>query len=495
MRKQFVLLLASLAVLVAMVAGPVQGATRGSKGPARYSEAWLAQNHTRYDTPVTAAYESRIHYNSPASAQRAGDALVPTVPANIRMSNSGFAGNQNEFQIDINPTNHLFAVGASNDTRTSGTGYYRTADGGRTWFAADMPGIGSSCCDPGIAYADDGTAYFINLDLSPAVFHVLKSTDNGVTWVKMTDVSPGDDRENIVVDNGTSSPFHGRIYVTYTDFGTTNEIRLFYSDDGAVTWHGPINVSNTGSSGSAYPQSSQPRVANDGTLYVGFQYYPSGTKASAQDRIAKSTNGGLSFSPNTTINAGPNLQPGLEIVGDARGYFAVNSSCTTFRHRGFPIIGIDPTNSSNVYAAWAGGNLETTYTCGSLTGRHGDILFSRSTDGGTTWSAPLKVNDDPEGKDQYYPWMDVAPSGKIWIGWHDRRDDASNFKHIWYTDFSLDGGLTFGVDRRIGNFRSLPTDFIGDYAGLAAENDVVLPMWWDSRDTSTGDPYTAHIRG
>ena len=51
----------------------------------------------------------------------------------------------NEFQIDINPRNHRFAIGASNDGRTSGTGYYRTADGGRTWFAADMPGIGSSC--------------------------------------------------------------------------------------------------------------------------------------------------------------------------------------------------------------------------------------------------------------------------------------------------------------------------------------------------------------
>jgi len=406
------------------------------------------------------------------------------------MSNPSFAGNQNEFQIDINPTNHLFAIGASNDGRTSGTGFYRTSDGGATWFAGDMSLFGSSCCDPGIAYSDDGSAYFINLDTSPAVFHVAKTTDNGVTWTAMTNVSPGDDRDNIVVDNGTTSPFHGRIYVTYTDFGTTtNEIRLFYSTDGAVSWNGPVNVSNLGTGGAAYPQSSQPRVANDGTVYVGFQYYPNGSYASAQNRIAKSTNGGLTFAPSVIINAGPNLQGGLDL-GDARGYFAINTSCVTFRHRSFPIIGVDPANSQNVYALWAGGNLETAYTCGSLRGVHSDVLFSRSTDGGATWSAPLKVNDDPPGKDQYYPWMDVSPNGTIWVGWHDRRDDPNNFRHVWYMDRSTNGGISFGRDLRVADFRSQPDDFIGDYAGLAAENDRILPMWWDSRDTATGDPYT-----
>jgi hypothetical protein len=91
--------------------------------------------------------------------------------------------------------------------------------------------------------------------------------------------------------------------------------------------------------------------------------------------------------------------------------------------------------------------------------------------------------------------MDVAANGKIWIGWHDRRNDPSNFTHVYYFDTSLDGGLTFGTDRRAGNFKSLPSSFIGDYAGLAAENDIVLPMWWDSRNSANGDPYTARIKG
>jgi hypothetical protein len=235
-------------------------------------------------------------------------------------------------------------------------------------------------------------------------------------------------------------------------------------------------------------------VADVGTVYVGFQYYASGTYASAQDLINRSTDGGATFAAAPfTINAGPNLQGGLNL-GDARGYFAINAGCSTFRHRSFPIIGVDPTNSSIVYATWAGGNLESKYTCGTLKGRHSDILFSRSSDGGVNWSAPLKVNDDPQGKDQYYPWMDVAPNGTVWIGWHDRRDDPSNFMHKWYVDHSSNGGVSFGVDVPIATVPSQPTTFIGDYAGLAATNSSVLPMWWDSRDTASGDPYTSRIK-
>jgi len=492
MSKRWLVFLAAAVMLV----GPRQAVAEPQGPLTPYSPEWLAIYHSQYDNAITARYESVLQgtAQSPASeipGLGAGlESLENLLIGNIRMSTAAFAGNQNEFQIDINPTNHLYAIGASNDGRTSGTGYYRTSDGGQTWFAADMPGIGASCCDPGIAYAADGTAYFVNLDTSPAVFHVLRTTDNGVTWTRMTDISPGDDRENIVVDSSLSSPFYGRIYVTYTDFGvSTDEIRLFYSDDGAVSWNGPFNVSHVGGAGNAYPQSSQPRVANDGTVYVGFQYYPTGFYPSAQNRIARSTDGGITFQPSVIINSGPNLQGGLDF-GDARGYFAINAGCTLFRHRSFPIIGVDPANSQNVYAVWAGGNLETPYTCGAYSGVHSDTLFSRSTDGGTTWSAPLKINDDPAGKDQYFPWMDVSPNGTIWIGWHDRRNDPQNRRHVWYIDKSTDGGLTFGVDGRLGDFRSQPTDFIGDYAGLAAEDDRVLSMWWDSRSTSSGDPYT-----
>jgi hypothetical protein len=490
MRRRALLLATSVAATMVAMVAPLRGVASTTSALKPYSQAWLAANHTRYDTTLTANYEAQIAYNT----RGATSTSAPAAPRihEIQMD-PGFLNNQNEFQIDINPLNHLQAMGASNDTRTSGTGFYATNDGGRTWTPGDIPGIGTSCCDPGVAYADDGTVYFINLDTSPAVVHFMKSTDNGATWIHVSDIAVVD-RPNIAIDNNAASPFHGRIYLTWSKLDLQPfEIQENWSDDGGATWNGPINVSHVGATGAAYPQSSNPHVAADGTLYVGFQYYPNGTFSSAQNRIAKSVDGGVTFTPNTTINAGPNLQGGLDL-GDARGYFAVNGSCATFRHRAFPIINSDPRNPLNVYAVWAGGNLETAYTCGSFSGRHSDVLFSKSTDGGATWSAPLKVNDDASGKDQYYPWMDVSPNGKIWVGWHDRRDDPSNFKHMYYMDVSRDGGATFGTDIKIASVASLPSTFIGDYAGLAAVNDLVLPMWWDSRISSNGDPFTAPLK-
>ena len=45
-------------------------------------------------------------------------------------------------------------------------------------------------------------------------------------------------------------------------------------------------------------------------------------------------------------------------------------------------------------------------------------------------TAPAKINTDPQGKDQYYPWMSVLPNGQIWVGWNDRRDDPNDiFAH------------------------------------------------------------------
>ncbi len=486
MRGRLLALTAGAVSALTLLAVPIGSATASSGAPAYYSDRWLASHHTQFDTTLTAAYEAKILYNGPAAAAGALGALL----TNVQMSSGTLVNNQNEFQIAINPNDNHFAVGADNDGKTSGTGYFRTSDGGQTWFSADLPLGTSSCCDPGVTYGRDGTVYFENLDTSPAVIHVMKSTDNGVTWQKMTDV-PSCDRSNITVDNGADSPHQGRVYVTWSQLcSSTNEIMLNYSDDGGVTWSAPVNVSHTGATGGNYPQSSDPTVARDGTVYVGFQYYPTGTNDSAQDMIAVSHDGGATFGTAATISAGPNVQGGLDLSGDARGYFAVNSSCTTFRHRSFPIIKTSPSDPNQVYAVWAGGNLESAYTCGSLHGVHSDILFSRSTDGGATWSAPLKVNDDPPGKDQYYPWMDVWNRGTIWIGWHDRRDDPNNFKHNYYLDRSTDGGLTFGVDHKISTAQSLPSSFIGDYAGLAATQGLVLPMWWDSRVSSNGDPFT-----
>src|SRR4030095_16850229 len=162
-----------------------------------------------------------------------------------------------------------------------------------------------------------------------------------------------------------------------------------------------------------------------------------------------------------------------------------------------------PSDPTHVYMVYSGGDREPTgtYSCGGGTGNHSDTLFRKSTDSGVTWSAPVKVNSDPDGanKDQYCPWMSVLPNGQIWVGWNDRRDDANNFLSKWYQAHSNDEGATWlDINGAPGNdvvadVQTQPSTFIGDYHGLGAGGNGagnVLGMWFDSRNSSSGDAYT-----
>src|SRR5919197_466375 len=54
-----------------------------------------------------------------------------------------------------------------------------------------------------------------------------------------------DDRESGYADNNPSSPFFGRLYITWNDFSQSEQIRSTFSTDGGVTWSNPVNVNNS----------------------------------------------------------------------------------------------------------------------------------------------------------------------------------------------------------------------------------------------------------
>ncbi len=203
------------------------------------------------------------------------------------------------------------------------------------------------------------------------------------------------DRNNLATD--PSNPLI--LYTTYSDLPATNRIKGYKSTDGGLTWGSSFFIGDVAPA-AGYEQSSQPRVASDGTLYVGYQQYTNSTtgcSAGVQNVLAKSTNGGATF----TYTVLPIIQGGACSSTQAgRGIFCVNAGGSSFRSRSHPIIGISPTNPSHVYMVYSGGDLESAYTCASSPGFHSDTLFRLSTDGGVTFTAPSKVNTDPQGKDQ-----------------------------------------------------------------------------------------------
>jgi hypothetical protein len=139
-----------------------------------------------------------------------------------------------------------------------------------------------------------------------------------------------------------------------------------------------------------------------------------------------------------------------------------------------------------------------------------DILFTKSTNGGGTWSTPVVLNDDTQTykADQFHPTLSVESNGaggdKITVTFYDRRDDPNNcLAHVYATQ-SSDTGATWSANVRLTSAQS---DFDGnpngpgDYSSSTPFSSAVWPFFSDHRttnaETSTAgafDIYTAKVQ-
>src|SRR2546427_5102615 len=104
-----------------------------------------------------------------------------------------------------------------------------------------------------------------------------------------------------------------------------------------------------------------------------------------------------------------------------------------------------------------------------------DIFFSKSSDGGRTWTAPFKVNNDIGGAIQTEPSIFVGHNSYIYIAWTDMRNGNQDI----FFSRSFDGGLSFSANVRVndvtGNFQNSP-DVAVDSTGL------IHAIWTDGRN-------------
>ena len=404
------------------------------------------------------------------------------VGPNGRCNQDAFGARQNEITAFANPLNTEIVLTGSNDYRNGDAsgGFYRTLNSGTTWQDALVTrgpvGTYDAAGDPvtGIDATGKMFAWYIAFDRDPGVDNGLycqTSVDDGTTWSAPAPVaehigepSPDfEDKPYATCDISPGSPYIGNAYVTWTKFHAAGGAQIHFSKsaDGGATYSAPIPIS-----GSTNAQFSCPAVGPNGEIYVVWYTYGSVTI-----RFDYSLDGGTTW----------HLDDAIASFNDD---FPANP-CGTWRIVSYPVIACDISGGPRngwIYVSWVdNSNSEP------------DVLFTRSEDGGNTWSAPVHVEDDLTDRWQWFHWMTVHPeTGDIGISWLDRREDPNGCLYRMYATVSLDGGDTWAANFPVSDVTSNPTapTFIGDYGGNTFKNDGFYAAWVDLRNDQ-GDAYAA----
>lgn len=327
----------------------------------------------------------------------------------------------NEPSIAIDPTNpNDIVVGwrqfdsITSDFRQAGVAF--SHDGGQTWTFPGPLDAGQFRSDPVLAADAAGNFYYYSLS-STTTTEYFVSTDKGVTWSGPT-YAPGGDKNWQTIDV-SGSVGDGHVYPIWNSQFTCCAAGTDFSRsvDYAATFEGPYILPQ-------HPKWGTDDVGPDGELYI------VGTNLSGVGHlILRSDNArnagttptfplvrSIDLGGQTSSGGAPN--PG-GLLGQV--WVAVDRSSGATRGTVYVLASVDPAGSDPL-----------------------DVHFIRSVDGGQTWSAPARVNDDPTGNGayQWFGTMSVSPKGRIDVVWNDTRGKAATSSELYYA-WSADAGATW----------------------------------------------------
>ncbi|MGH9607262.1 MAG: sialidase family protein [Terracidiphilus sp.] len=300
--------------------------------------------------------------------------------------------------------------------------------------------------------------------------YVRRSLDGGATWepdvykVVAQPTEPGipfEDKPYLVADTAKTSPFDGNLYIGWTRWTITDSRMMFTrSTDDGLTWSNPIEISKERGlprDDNGALEGFDGAVAPDGRLYAVW---------ALNDHIVftESKDGGKTFTPTRNI------------VRTAPTMFAIEGMG---RANGFPQIAVDARGGRHggpIYVTWSD------YRNGDI-----DVWLIVSRNHGRTWSAPIRVNNDPvhDGADQFFQWLAVDPvTGDVYVDFYDRRADPKDRMTTVTLARSTDQGKTFANYAWTTKPFNTAGVFMGDYSALTAWDGRVYGAWASREGTA-----------
>ncbi len=436
---------------------------------------------------------------------------------------------QNEPTIAVDPRDGMHLIAGSNDeqrqppcgpgpVRGSGAarndcsffpnvgtdGVYTSSDGGSTWtnrgllpgYAPDPNATLVSDGDPvivfgpkpgasGFSWANGARAYYAGLASyasgaatgrqAPELLAVSTSDDEGATWSGPVVAAKGNgyifnDKENIWADDIAGSPFFGRVYVSWTQFrdlaNGAEPVMTAYSTDGGATWSRPKQISIAQNYAFGGRQFSALRSGPDGTVYL---VWLDSDVHGPKQVVATSSDGGVTWTH-------------ARDVARLTANMADPIPGANFRTGPYPTVATDA-SSGAVYAAWV-----------DVLGGAGRVVVSKSTDHGTTWSAPAAVSTAAEGY-AFFQGLDVAPNGRVDVAYQaltakTTTYGTANASIDAYYVSSTDGGAHWSAPAKISSASSDPAassqnnlarQFWGDYNTLVSTSASAFFIYTDTR--------------